>query len=332
MTKRIDAFLIKEIKKMFRPADIGFVIDDIQPYNNALASVRMRCYDMIEEFERQGIKAELYRPFKKYKVVIFTKTIGNRAVKLAEKLHKKGIAIIDDTYYESLMKPENRDDDKRKRVLHIVENSSDVCTCSPQQFADFSNYHSNVHLIAESVHDSFFRVEKQHQKKEPVTLVYCGYSSKAKDTLCIANVLKRLQEECGCELLYICEKDPELKGLQYKYMKYNQDDIPEQLVQGDIMIAPRPMEGIEGLAHSFTKVAYPLAVGLPAVASPVPSYIDTPVIICRSEDEWYNTLKTLISDENLRQEKGMEGRKYIKDYYSVSYIAGKYIQIIRKYM
>ncbi|MBD5537244.1 MAG: glycosyltransferase family 4 protein [Lachnospiraceae bacterium] len=330
--KKIDAFLRRELRKTFRHAQVGFVIDDIQPYDSALASVRMRCYDMIEEFERQGIKAELYRPLKKYKFVIFTKTISESAVKLSGRLKKKGVIVIDDTYYEALLAPENKNDEKRWRVLQIVKNADEVCTCSPQQQQDFSSFHDDVHLISESVHGSFFKVEKQHEKKESVTLVYCGYSKKAKDTLCIEEVMKRLQEKYSCRLLYICESDPKLEGLDYQFVKYDQRRIPTQLLEGDIMIAPRPMEGIEKLAHSFTKVAYPLAVGIPAVASPVPSYVGTPVMLCHNDEEWYNTLEKLILDEKLRQEKGQEGRKYVRAFYSVPYIADKYIQIMKKYM
>lgn len=330
--KKIDAFLIREIAKTFRHAQVGFVIDDIQPYDNALASVRMRCYDMIEEFERQGIRAELYRPFKKYKFAIFTKTISERAVKLSGELGKKGTVIINDTYYEALFAPENQNDEKRRRVLQIVKNADEVCACSPQQQQDFSSFRDDIHLISESVHDSFFKVEKQHEKKEQITLVYCGYSKKAKDTLCIEEVIKKLQKKYFCRLLYICESDPKLEGLDYQFVKYDQRRIPTQLLEGDIMIAPRPMEGIEKLAHSFTKVAYPLAVGIPAVASPVSSYINTPVMLCHNNEEWYHTLEKLILDEKLRQEKGQEGRKYVRDFYSVPYIADKYIQIMKKYM
>ena len=50
--KTFDVFLMRDILKVFRKAEIGFVIDDIQAYNRVLPSVRMRCYDMILEMER----------------------------------------------------------------------------------------------------------------------------------------------------------------------------------------------------------------------------------------------------------------------------------------
>lgn len=118
--------------------------------------------------------------------------------------------------------------------------------------------------------------------------------------------------------------------MSYDYLHYDQACIPKQFIQGDIMIAPRPMEGIEKLAHSFTKVAYPLAVGLPAVASPVPSYVGTPVILCRNEEEWEQALTRLITDAKERERVGKLGREYVQANYSLQVIGTRYQSIIEK--
>ncbi len=327
-----DQFLIKDLSKLFCKSEVGFFIDDIQPYNKAMASIRMRCYDIMEHLEKNGIHAELYKPFRKYKVVVFTKTRSERAVATAKKLRSKNIPIFYDAYYEYLDEPTKQKDWERINILEIVKQSQIVGTCSKEQEIAFGKYHSDVVMIPESVHDDFFQVEKEHVDKEQISLVYCGYSGKAKDTLCIKDVLKRLQEKYQCKLLYICEKDPKLEGLSYDYIRYDQSVIPSQLINGDIMIAPRPMEGIEKLAHSFTKVAYPLAVGLPAVANPVPSYVDTPVMLCRNDEEWEQTLTKLILDSAERQKHGEEGRQYVYENYSLAVIGEKYRSIVEKLM
>ena len=323
-----DKFLWHDFFKLFHKCEVGFYIDDIQPYDKAMASIRMRCYDIIEYFEKCGIRAELCKPFKKYKAVIFTKTRSDRAVAAAKKFHEKGIPIYCEAYCEYLEDESRKDDWERTNILKIVELSQVVGTGSCQQVEAFSKYHPRVLMIPESVHDDFFAVEKKHVQKEQVTLVYCGYSGKAKDTLCIRDVLKMLQNKYHCRLLYICEKDPRLPDFEYEYLQYNQSEIPKQLLQGDIMIAPRPMEGIEQLAHSFTKVAYPLAVGLPAVANPVPSYIGTPVILCRNDKEWMETLTKLITDAEERKRIGKQGREYVKENFSLQKIGEEYRKLI----
>ncbi len=319
-----DKFLCHDFLKLFHKCEVGFYIDDIQPYNRAMASIRIRCYDIIEYFEKCGIHAELYKPFKDYKAVIFTKTCSDRAVRTAKKLHEKGVPIYYEAYCEFLEDESRRDDRERINILKIAEQAQVVGTASPQQAEAFSKYHPKVLMIPESVHDDFFRAEKKHEPKERVTLVYCGYSGKAKDTLCIREVLLKLQKKYRCRLLYICEKDPKLTDFEYEYLEYKQSEIPDQLLQGDIMIAPRPMNGIGQSAHSFTKVALPLAAGLPAVASPVPSYVGTPVILCRNDEEWTKALTRLITDAEERRKIGKQGREYVKDNFSLQKIGEEY--------
>lgn len=328
MYKRIDKFLLIDILKVLKKCSIGFYIDDIKPYNKALASIRIRCYDIIQFLCKQGIEAELFKPFKKYQIVVFTKTNSDRAVKKARKLHDRGIKICFETFCEYL-DDESIQNREKENIKSIMQVADCVITASSVQKEMFEKYHKNVKMISESVHQDFFTSRKQHINKEEVTLVYCGYADKAKDTLCIADVIKRLQKEYRCKILFLCEKDPQVSEFNYEYQKYDQKKIPQQLLEGDIMIAPRPMEGIEKRSHSFTKVAYPLAVGLPAVASPMPSYLGTPVIICNTENEWYIALKDLITNTEKRTKNGLEGQKYVYDIFSVEVIGKEYITLFK---
>ena len=324
-----DKFLLKDLLKTFRSCKVAFYIDDIKPYNKALASIRMRCYDIIEYFEKVGIHAELYKPFKKYDVVIFTKTCTNRSVEVAKKLKEKGTAVYFESYCEYL-DDATKDNQEKRNILATMALADIVGVSSDVQQETFSKFHDHVIMIPESVHDNFFKHEKEHVQKDKPVLVYCGYSHKAKDTLIISDVLKRLQKEKQCEILYLCEKDPELQGFDYRYMKYDQKKIYEQFLEGDIMIAPRPMSERGMNAHSFTKAAYPLAVGLPTVASPMPSYMNSPVILCDTDEEWYRILSELIEDVDKRRELGSRGRAFVKENYSVDVIGSRYVKLLKE--
>jgi len=324
----IDKFLLKDLGKSFKKVNVAFYIDDIKPYNQAMASIRMRCYDVILFFEKLGIHAELYKPFKKYKVVIFTKTSTDKSVQLAAKLKAQGVKI----YYESFceyLTDDNKITHEKENILETVKVADAIGACSTVQQEMFSVYHDNVLLIPESVHDDFFVEKKKHDNKKQITLVYCGYSDKAKDTLQIKEVIKKLMEKFSCKMLFICEKDPQITEFSYEFIKYDQRIIAKQLLQGDIMLAPRPMDGIEKRSHSFTKASYPLAVGLPTVASPLPSYYDTPVILCYNEDEWYERVKELITDVEMRQKIGDEGVKFVYENYSMEAVGKKYVEVLR---
>ena len=328
--KRIDAFLLKDFTKIGKKCEVGFVIDGKPAYERALASVRMRCYDMILKMEESGVKAELYKPYKKYSAVIFTKARTDKAVALARKLYKRGTPVISDAFCEYLTDETRKDDWERNNILQIMACSDCVIAFSKSQYDQFVQYHHNVRIVEESVNDAFFQVQKEHVDKEKITLVYCGYSHNAKDTLVIKDVIRELQDEYHCEILYICEKDPCIKEFPYRYEKYVQKNIPTMLLEGDIMIAPRPMEGIDRLAHTLSKIAHPMAVGIPVVANPVPSYVGTPAILCTNEEEWKTALCKLIEDKEERKRVGKLSRDYIRKNYSQEIICKQYLDILEE--
>ena len=328
--KTIDKFLLHDLLKSFKKQEVAFYIDDICTYDKAMASIRMRCYDILLYLEKQGFAVELYKPWKKYKVVLFIKTQSDKAVRTAKKLNAMGTKVMFDAYCE-FISDESRDQDKERcNILEIASYSNQVNVCSIEQQNDFMKYHKKVELISESVNDKFFTVQKEHKDTNNLTLVYCGYSKKAKDTLCIEEELKWVQREFGCKLLYLCERDPQIEHLTYDFIKYEQSEIHKQLLLGDIMIAPRPMEGIEKLAHSVSKIAYPLSVGLPVIASPVPSYLETPVIICNDSQGWKDAFRKLILNPDYRQELGTQGRQYVYNLLSLDVIGMRYKKSIEE--
>lgn len=326
---RKDLFLWKDFFKSLRKdRNIAFVIDNVKTYNTALASIRLRCYDIINFLEENGIKAELYKENKKYDIVIFTKTTSDRALEIAENISKQGIPIIYDAYCDYFGNIDRKND--IEHVLKITSLAQAVITCSEVQKKKFMKFHHRVFFVPEGINIEAIRHYKVHNNKSKVTLVYCGYAVKSKDTLYIKDVLKKLQQKNKCDLIYICERNPQIRELNYKYIKYNQRCIGKQLCQGDIMIAPRDILNRECYSHSFTKIALPMAVGLPVVASPIPSYIGSPALLCNNDAEWEKTLNRLIDDYEYRKEKAVEGMKYIQEKYILDVIGKQYVEIIEE--
>lgn len=329
--KTLDKFLLHDLSKLFKQCEIGFVIDDIQAYNKEMPSVRIRCYDIMTAMEKIGINVELCKPHKKYDTVIFTKTRTDAAVKKAQKLAQTDTLVISDNFCEYLTDESRADDWERRNILKILEYSDIAFAYSKEQYKQFRQYHKNVYFINEGVNDSYFEVHKKHEQKEQVTLIYSGYRSNALHTELIKNAILRLQREFNCKVTFICEGDPEIKSFTYEYIPYEQKKIRSCLLQGDIMIAPRPMQDIEKAQHTLTKIACPMAIGLPVVASPVPSYIDTPAILCYNEEEWYESLKKLIISVDERRKAGEESREYVRKHLATDVIAKEYLLIIKSY-
>ena len=323
-----DFFVLKEYLKWLRSnARVGFVVDytPIQPYNRALASIRCRCYDIMIELEKRGIRSEIFRYFRKYDIVIFTKTYSKKAYSIARYLFKRNIPFIMDSYCE-FENDENRREEFDRLIL-MVEHASAVISYSEQQLSFFKDYNNNCVYLPEAISDDILKNKKTHQEKETTVLVWCGYSNKGSDLLSIKKILDEFVNSGKYELMIISERDPNIKELTYKFIRYNNCDVGKNLCKGDVFLAPRDLSRGKNTAHSIMRICLPMAVGLPVVGSEVPSYRNTPIKLCKSECEWREAIISFTNFEN-RQIAGALNRRFVIENASISVICDKYLELI----
>jgi hypothetical protein len=294
-------------------------------YYKCLASARLRCYDLINYFKGdKDIKVELYDHSKKYDVVIFQKLFNGKALALAQFLRNKGTKTVFDigTNYLDL-DPECVSQNQQEMCIRMLEKMDWVSVSSPFLKDVYSKAHESVHFINDAVEDRFLKYTKQHtkvftkEKQDEIKLIYCGYSAKAKELNFIKNALLELWMLYQIKILYISDKNPgDFLGIPYEFVQFNYAKLPEQLMQGDIKISPRNLDRVYNMGHSVVKIAYPMSIGLPVVASPIPSYI--PYLqeenICRNNDEWFLALERLIwQGTELRQVQGAQNKELVKE-------------------
>lgn len=322
----IDTFLLQDFLHRLdsKKTKVGFCISGIpKPYNNAMASTRLRVYDIIKRLNQTiEFSAELYKGWKKgnYDIVIFQKYFNYKAYNLATELKKKGTKIILDinvNYYEqsnaSFVK-----EDQRKDIFSFTEIVDGIITTTKYLEHVITKYFptKNIITIPENIDEKFFEKRKTHRKKEIIKLLYAGYAVKASEILIIKDILEDLGERYNLQMLFICDKNPEIEfeNLQSMFIKYKQNRIHLQLMEGDIMIAPRILEDPYNKAHSFTKIGYPMAMGIPVIASPVDSYKISPAILCISKEEWRINLEKLILNHEHREELSKKGVEYCRNF------------------
>lgn len=327
-------FLNKKFHKRYR---IGFVIEKSYSYNRALASTRLRCYDIINSLKgHDKYILEFFNPDSNYDTVIFQKCFSADYIALADKLQKVGTKIILDININvvdlqgeiSIFNEEEKESLKQQSVniKQMIQKSDHVLVSSPILKEIYSKYHSSVFCIEENITDNFFKAQKAHLNDGPVNILYCGYSSKAIEILTIKDVLLDLNKTYDINLLFISDKNPDIQLLPNKFIKYNQGTLYKDLLKADIKIAPRDLNNSYNIGHSFTKVGYPMAVGIPAVASPVPSYINREVLVCDSLEKWHYNLKKLITDAKYRNYIGNRSREFVKANFNTSKITNEYLE------
>ncbi len=318
-------FLWQEFLKTFsfssKKKRVGFVLDVFPvPYAWVMASTRLRAYDVILHFAQdKDFILELYRPWRKYDIVIFQKAWRKNHHHLAQVLQKNGTRVVLDLNTAIFhIHPESRT--FIREVDHLLVSSPYLLTEAQKLFPE-----QTISLIEEHIPKVAFSVQK-NITKDPHVLVYAGYAEKASEILHIKNILKTLREQYAFSLLFLCEKDPQIHitNIECTYIKYQQSHIYKQILQGDIFLAPRNLNDPINLGHSFTKIGLPMAVGLPVIASPVPAYSGSPALIANTEEEWLEKLRLLFSDTAKRKELSTMGRLYCQKEYGTEKIMKKY--------
>lgn len=322
----VDLFLIRDFFHRLdgQKIKVGFAIGGIpQPYNKVMASTRLRVYDIIKYLNQTNkFSVELYKHWKedKYDVVIFQKYFNRKAYKLANRLRRKGIKIILDinvNYYEksnTVFVHENQGKD----IFSFTEVADGIITTTEYLQHIIAKHFStkSVITIPENISGKFFKQRKTHGKKEAVKLLYIGYSVKASEILLINDVLEGLGKKYKLQVYFICDKDPRIKfeNMSSKFIRYDQNKIHLQLMEGDIKVSPRNLEDPYNRGHSFTKIGYPMAVGIPVIASPIDSYKNSPAILCTSKEEWRTNLERLITHDEYREELSIKGVEYCRSF------------------
>lgn len=306
-------------------------VNKVKDYNRALASARLRCYDLINYFRGDpDLLVELYNSEKCYDIVVFQKLFDYKAIEKAcsLKMHQ-GTKIIFDigTNYLNL-DSECVNQDQKDHCISMLHVADYITVSSPFLKDEYAKVHNDVHFINDAVEDRFLKYTKEHNGLgNAIKIVYCGYSNKVKELFLIKDVLKKLAQKYLIRMLYITDKDPgNIIGIPYSFVKFDYLGLPSQLRLGDIKVSPRDLSRQYNKGHSVIKIAYPMALNLPVVASPVPSYISylQKRNICRTELEWYNSLEGLIQSVRVRVDTGNMNKDTVKKHLSLSVIGPKW--------
>ena len=312
---------------------IGWIVPQVKPYYRVMASTRLRVYDIIKYLREKGAKTGLYIPFTRYDIIVFQKTFSRRFLWLARRFKSKGTKIVFDINVNYIDRDEIFVSERQRRdVKKMLQLADAVITPSAYLRDVYSQYNKNCHVIKEIIEDRFFSVSNKHLDKKPVVLLFCGYAVKARELHLIEEVLKDVYDKHKVQLILICEKNPHFNIIPYKFYKYSHKYLPQLLLKGDIKISPRDLSRKYNLGHSFTRIAYPMSVGLPVIASPIPSYKDSPAILCSEKKEWEDMLNNLICNCALRKKLGESGRIFVKNNFSADIVIKKYENLFNTLM
>ena len=237
------------------------------------ASVWIRCLQLIPYLERLGIRSSVNDRSVRADITVLVRMQDEAAHRIARAARERSSRIAFDlcvNYFDESGLLGDGYGVTRAHVeecLRMVSVADVVLTASPYIEQRARQFHPRVRCLPDSIDRLHFRLDKAYSSPHPVTAIWCGYSIKANElTPFLALLAKR-----KIPLTIVSDRKPVLP-LPFEFVRWRYASAPRDLLRGDFCIAPRQLETPYNLGHSLFKIGVFLAQGVPALASPVPSY------------------------------------------------------------
>jgi glycosyltransferase involved in cell wall biosynthesis len=303
----------------------------------------MRYYNVARWINRQAddIRNELYRPNRRYDVVVFLKALKPWLMDEAERVRARGSKLIYDAnvnywdvwgeYDESSPRPT----DEQQRVVMWFAEYVDAMVASSTVLREAGRrLNDNVVWVPDNVDLQQYRGGKVHQAGGPLRLIWSGVAHKSAHLALIREALAKLRD---VHLLLISDRRPPVMDelaevAPCEYRQYRAARFPRTLLAGDVVISPKRLLNAYDVGHTAYKITPGMAQGLPAIASPQRSYTEALAdgggIICETTEEWIEAISRL-RDPTLRAEMGAKARRTVEWRYSTAVVAARYARVLR---
>lgn len=252
-------------------------------------SFRLRCWYNHKHLLGKNIKSFIVDNIKKMNdpSTIVLMSFGEKEYEIAQWAKEKNATLIHD-YTENI------------RGIPILEKTKELCdyiVCSSTLLyaLELINYPTKARLIKDPVEP--FPIIKQHHKTDKIKVVWCGMGGNA---YIPREFVKPIIEELDMEYI-------EISNNEDASIKWDIDSWYLNMAKCDIAICPQDHWNFP--AKSNIKAITAMALGLPVVASPLPSYMEVldsgqTGHISYSLDDWRASLGALRAlDERKRYSK-----------------------------
>lgn len=200
------------------------------------------------------------------------------------------------------------------------------------------SFNRNVTVIPTTIDTQVHVPLPSLRDKETLVIGWSGSISTIKHFESLQPVLFRLKEEFGSKLSFkvLGPAGYKNKKLQISSIPWSAEKEVAELNSFDIGIMPLPDDewsrgkcGLKGLSY--------MACGVPAVFSAIG--VNREIInqgvngfLANSQEDWYNCLKQLLVDRELRSRVGEAGRRTVEEKYSTLSQQEKYLKVFSEAM
>lgn len=262
-----------------------------------------------------------------YDVIFIQKALLPEAfITLLKLMRRQLVFDFDDAVYtvppsiESAVSSMAKDKISR-RFRHTVALSNLVVLENEHTKQYAGKYNSNIFMITGPIDTVRYFPPKQRIKNNSVVIGWIGSQDTSHYLMPLFPVFHKLHADYP----FVCFKfigalPLDLQGVRIRQVPWSMETEASELQEFDIGIMPLSDDEWSRAKGGYKILQY-MAAGISSVASPVG--INTEIIeekvnglLATYEEEWYEKLRMLITDENLRLRMGANARKIAEEKYS----------------
>lgn len=306
-----------------------------------------------------GLCYDLYRPFRRYDMLVFVKSMTPDCLQLAREYHRSGRCVlfeinvnyfnIEGAFYYEGMKPTL---EQRANAIAMAEECDGIIAASLFIEDACRSCNHRTTWIPDNVNLEMVPAKRSyHLPGKRLRLLWSGQALKLFDLLAVEDVLRKLKD--NLELVLVTT---DLSALELVYEPYRSrlkkllGDLECRIVryesitqlmqvygEGGVLISPRFLDSSCNLGHTEWKITLGMACGRVAVCSPQQSYIEVSnlsggkgIRICRNSSEWAEAFDGVLSGRFTMEYEEDAARKVVAEHYSTAVVAGKHARFIMK--
>jgi len=289
-----------------------------------------------------ALHSEIYRPDRRYDIVVFFKAMDDRCLEEAARVQAYGGKVVFDAnvnYYEVWGDYEIEDtrptEEQRRQAAAMTGAADHVVADSSYLLGIVSRFNGAATWIPDNVDMHLFSGPRARRGDSGLRLVWSGIAKKAQPLLSVADAFAGLR---GAELVVVSNAEPRIlpelrQAIPCRYVPWSPKRYAKVLRECDVIISPKRLVNAYELGHTEYKITLGMAAGVPAVASPQQSYVEAVTYagggrIADTTDEWRAALAELAADPALRADLGERARRTVEERYATPVVARRYSEVL----
>lgn len=221
---------------------------------------------------------------------------------------------------------------KKPSKIDTIIHYADVVFAGNKYLASFAEaFCKDVKVIPTTI-DTNYHIREENSSTDKLCIGWTGTQTTLKYIEPLKQVFVELQQKYGNKIYFkvICDQPWDMQGIDLVNEKWDKASEIEQLASIDIGVMPLTEDAWSLGKCGFKGLQY-MAMESAAILSPVG--VNKEIIedgkngfLAETLEDWKRTLTLLIEDEELRKKIGKEGRKTVKERYSVNAYKPMYLR------